>query len=237
LTVIDTPVSGLTRTINTQATVVGRNKETDIELRQRRASTLSVAGKATIDAIRANLRNIPGVNNVEPFENEEITTDGDGRPGKSFEMVVDGGADQDIANAIWASKPAGIKPYGAISVNVTDSLGQTRVVSFSRPTEVRIFTSLDLTVDSSIFPANGAALVQAAVMAWGNTLGISVSIIVYPQLVAQLNSIPGILDVVVRIDRSAVSTTPGSPAHDNNVAIAAFEIASFAAGDTGVNIL
>jgi uncharacterized phage protein gp47/JayE len=237
LIVIDTPRSGLVRTINKEATTVGRNKETDIQLRQRRANTLSIGGKATLDALRANLLNVQDVNNVEPFENIELTTDGDGRPGKSFEMVVDGGTDGDIGSAIWSAKPAGIKPYGAISVSVLDSQGQSRTVAFSRPTQVRIFTSLDLTIDATLFPDNGAALVQEAILSWGNALGIGQKIVVYPQLVAQLNSIPGILDVTVRIDRSPVSTTPGAPAHDDNIAIAAFEVASFAAPDTGVNVL
>lgn len=237
LSVIDTPVSGLDRVLNPRGAVLGRNRETDAELRLRRANTLTVSGAATVEAIRSRLLDLNGVRNVFIFENETLVTDIEGRPGKSFEVVIDGGDDQEIADTIWQVKPAGIQTYGDQTVNVTDSIGITREVSFSRPDPVTIYCSIDLEVDEDLFPENGAALAQSAIVAWGNELGIGGDVIVYPQLVAQLATIPGIIDMVIRIDDSAVSTTPGAPAVDDNVTIAAFEVASFSAQNTTVNIL
>jgi hypothetical protein len=137
---------------------------------------------------------------------------------------------------IWLAKPAGIETDGAISVNVIDSQGETRVVKFSRPTAVPIYVSIDLDVDIT-FPDNGAALAQAAIIAWGNSLGIGQDVIVFPRLVAQLNSIPGILDMVIRIDDAPVSTTPGAPAVDGNVIIAIDSVATFSEANTDINVI
>jgi uncharacterized phage protein gp47/JayE len=237
LTVIDTPVSGLNRTINVEATVIGRNLESDVQLKARREETLAVGGNATIEAIRSKIKNLEGVADAFVFENDTLVTDIDGRPGKSYEAVVDGGDEDAIADVIWKSKPGGIRTYGQISRNVIDSQGVTRVIQFSRPTQVRIYTSLDLTVDVAAFPVNGALKVKELLLAWGASLGIGKDVIVYPQLVAQLASVPGILDVRVRIDTSPVSNTPGDPALDDNIDIQPFEVASFADADTGVNVL
>lgn len=237
LTVIDTPVSGLNRTINVEATVIGRNRENDVQLKARREETLAVGGNATIEAIRSKIKNLEGVADAFVFENDTLVTDIDGRPGKSYEAVIDGGDEDAIAEVIWRSKPGGIRTYGQISRNVIDSQGVTRVIQFSRPTQVRIYTSLDLTVDVPTFPANGALKVKELLLAWGASLGIGKDVIVYPQLVAQLASVPGILDVRVRIDTSPVSNTPGDPAVDDNIEIQPFEVASFADADTVVNVL
>lgn len=237
LNVIDTPVSGLDRVINYDETVLGRDEETDAELRERRADTLQIAGNATVDAIRSRLRNLEGVRDALIFENDTLVTDMDGRPGKSYECVVDGGDQQEIADTIWESKPAGIRTHGGINVNVLDSQGVTRVVRFSRPNDVEIYFSLDLTVDALLFPVDGETLVENTLIAWGNSLGIGKNVIVYPQLIAQLNTIPGILDVTVRIDTSPVSNTPNDPAVDDNITIAADEVSAWDVTRGTVNIL
>jgi len=237
LTVIDTPVSGLNRTINVEATVIGRNRENDVQLKTRREETLAVGGNATIEAVRSKIKNLEGVADAFVFENDTLITDIDGRPGKSYECVVDGGDEDAIADVIWKSKPGGIRTFGQLTKNVVDSQGVTRVIRFSRPTQVRIYTSLDLTVDVATFPVNGAIKVKELILEWGAALGIGKDVIVYPQLVAQLASVPGILDVRVRIDTSPVSVTPNDPAVDDNIDIQPFEVASFADGDTVVNVL
>lgn len=237
LTVIETPVAGLTRGLNLSATVLGRFVETDSELRVRRRNTLTIAGNATPEAIRSRLSNLPGVLNVFIFENETLVTDLAGRPGKSYEAVVSGGIEADIAKAIWDSKPAGIQTWGNISEQVVDSTGTNRLIRFSRPNDLPIYVSIDLFTDPAQFPANGAGLAQQAIIDWGNRIGIGNSIIVYPQLVAQLNFIPGILDMIIRIDTDPVSTTPEDPALDDNIIVPPDSVAEFSNLNVDINIL
>lgn len=236
LTVIDTPVSGLDRIINTNQVVLGRLEETDSQLRERRNNTIQIAGNSTIDAIVSRLRNVEGVIDVLPFENLTLVTDGDGVPGKAYEMVIDGGDNQDLADTIWDSKPAGIQTFGDIEETTNDINGKERKVYFSRPDEVPIYVSLDITKDAS-FPANGAGLIQEAIIEWGNGLGIGKNIVIYPGLVSQLSSIDGIIDIDVRIDTSAVSTTPGDPQVNDNIEIDERERSQFSEPNTNVNIL
>jgi uncharacterized phage protein gp47/JayE len=220
LTVIDTPVSGLNSVINLVDAVPGRNVETDAELRLRRARTLQVAGKATVDAIRSALLDLEGVTDVIVFENDTEIDDPDGRPPKSFEAIVNGGEDQEIFDKIWDTKPAGIRTVGSEVGTITDSQGQTHQVKFSRPTDVNIWLEVDLSVNSE-FPVNGLAASEQALVDMGNSFGIGKDVIVYPKLICALNDIPGIEDVAIRIGTSA------SPTLDDNIQIDPNEISKF----------
>ncbi len=216
LTVIDTPVSGLDSCRNITDAVVGRNQETDLEFRARRAETLQVAGAATPDAIRSRLLNITGVTDALVFENtSQVTLDG--RPPKSYEVVVAGGDEQDILDSVWASKPAGIETVGTVVGSVTDSQGVVQTVKFSRPTDVPIYITMSLVTDTT-FPATGLTLVQTALINFINNLGIGTDVVVFPQLIVAMGGIPGILDITV-----AIGKLP-SPTLNDNITIAANEI-------------
>jgi uncharacterized phage protein gp47/JayE len=220
LTVIETPVAGLDSVTNALDAVVGRELETDIELRLRRRNVLQVAGAGTPEAIRSRLLGLENVTDVIVFENQSMIEDMDARPPKSYEAVVNGGLDADIDQAIWESKPAGISTYGNQNNSVIDSQGFTQAVNWSRPSEVDIWVEVDLTTDSE-FPVDGIAQAEAAILAYGNGLGIGKDVIVYPQLMCALHEIAGITDVAIRVGLSA------SPTLDNNIVIAPNEIAKF----------
>lgn len=96
-----------------------------------------------------------------------------GRFPKSFEAVVQGGSDEDIANKIWLTKPAGIQTFGNTSFAITDSQGDPQTINFSRPIPIYIWVDVDLTLyDEEEFPNNGVELVKQAILDYGNTLGI-----------------------------------------------------------------
>lgn len=218
LTVIDTPVAGLDRVYNPQDAIVGRNTETDNELRIRRRQTLQVAGAGTLDAIRSRLLNLEGVTSVLGFENKTLITDIEGRPGKSYEMVVQGGDPQTITQTVWDSKPAGIETFGNQTGTALDSQGIGQQVKWSRPTEVPIWVEVDIETDLN-FPPSGAALVEQAIIDYINGLGIGKDVVVYPGLICAIGTVAGIVDIVVRIGIAP------SPTLDDNIDIDAAEIA------------
>src|SRR5262249_36114068 len=76
LTVIDTPVAGLSSVTNAADAILGRNQETDSELRIRREEELRAAGKGTVDAIRALLLEVLNVVQAKVLQNHS------GRPGR-----------------------------------------------------------------------------------------------------------------------------------------------------------
>lgn len=223
VTVIETPVSGLNSTFNPEDAVIGRNLESDSAFRLRRTENLQTSRSGPIDAIRANILDLnldtektqlEAVTVVENFTN---VINAQGMPPKSVRTIVyqAGGVtdrDDDIGQALWDSKSGGIETFGAIPITVTDSQGIDHIVNFDRPTEVNIYLELDLTVDSN-YPVDGDSQVENIMVEWGNGLGTGTDVVVYPSLVGQLNAVPGIIDVVVRI-----GTAP-APVSDDNINI------------------
>lgn len=219
LRVIENPISGLDYVFNPLDAELGRAIETDAELKARREASLQRAGAGTLGSLVSILADVDNVVAVVGFENTSMLVNS-GRPPKSFEIVVQGGTEADLAKAIWENKPAGIYPFGTVVENIVDSQGFNQTVRFSRPTEKSIYLELDITVDAS-FPANGVDQIKEAILNYGNSLGIGKKVIVYPKLVASLNSIAGLLDLVVRIGTSA------NPTQDNNIEVAAYEISKW----------
>ena len=225
LTVIDNPIAGLTSTVNPEDATVGRDIETDAEARIRRNTRLQISIAGPVEAIRNNILNLNEVlgsiqlEDVRIFENTTLITDARGIPGKAFEAFVfqAGGVDtrdQEIWDAIGQAKPAGIEAHGDVSGTYTDSQGFGHTIKFSRPTEIDIYLDLDLTVTSE-YPTDGDTQVENIMVLWGDGLGTGQDVIVFGSnsLIAQLNDIPGISDVVIRIGTSA------SPTLDNNIVI------------------
>lgn len=219
LTNIINPITGLDAVINPADALVGQDIEDDASLKQRRVASLQRAGAGTLGAMLSILSDITGVTAVVGFENTNLITV-DGRPPKSFEMVVQGGALDEIATSIFENKPAGIETFGSVNRPITDSQGFAQVVNFSRPTSILIYVEIDLSVDVN-YPADGDAQVQAAIVSFGNALGIGQDVIVIPKLICAIDAIAGITDAVIRVG------TAVNPTLSDNIAVAAAEISEW----------
>lgn len=115
-----------------------------------------------------------------------------GRVPKSFEAVVQGGTDEDIANKIWETKPAGINTFGNTDFTITDSQGDPQVISFSRPTPIYIWVTVDLTLNpEEDFPSNGTELVEQAIVDYGQTLNIGDDVL-FQRVLCQIFNVTGI---------------------------------------------
>lgn len=137
---------------------VGENEESDRELRQRALNAASGGGSATHDAMVGHLINsIDSVSSVTLFENKTDTdnTGTGGLPPTSFEAVVFGGGDAEVAEAIFEKKAVTAQDYaGANGTAVTqtvvaDSNGQERDIDFSRPNKVNVDMTLDLVINDN----------------------------------------------------------------------------------------
>ena len=173
LTAIVTSETGWVGVYNLQAGVTGRNVETDEELRLRRATSFGL-GLATDTAIQNALYNrVPGIVSATVVSNRNLETDAAGRPGKCFEATVQGGADQDVWDAIWYAMPAGILAYGFVPGNPHDSNGallSDQIVSFTRPTPEQIFVQIVYSLYSEeAFPSDGEDVMRAAILTWAST--------------------------------------------------------------------
>lgn len=220
-----TKVQGLNQL---DATTVGRDLEADVELRLRRVEDLRAQGNATIEAIKSDVLEVVGVDEVFVFNNPGDTVDGDGLPPHSFEVVVKAPAatDAQIATAIFLSGGAGIGSFGSITEIVTDSQGFSQTIKFSRATEKTIFIDITVVTNTDpavgpIYPVDGDEQVKTALVAKGNTLGIGDDVIL-EFIKCGAFDVPGVTDITVfEMDITAF------PSATSNIPIGGREIADF----------
>lgn len=196
LTVILTPVAGWNSITNAADATLGEDEETDASLRLRREQELRATGAGSVEAIRADLSAVTGVEEVFVFENITLITDGDGIPGKAFECLVLGGAAADIAAQIFESKAAGIEAHGTSSEVVVDTQGISHTIKFTRPTEITLLFRVELTKDTT-YPVAGDADVRTAIATQADSeLGIGDDVII-SRYYDPVFGISGVTDVTV----------------------------------------
>lgn len=224
---IVTPIAGWDSVINPIAGITGRERETDSEFRIRAANT-STVGNATEQAIINGVsNNVAGVTRVAIGSNRTDVVDADGLPPHSFELVVSGGLDADIAQSIWDTQGAGIASFGNESEVVIDSEGNNQTVFFSRPTSEFIWLKVkrDLYSEED-YPADGDAQIKQAVVDWAALNQPIGKDVIRQRLNTPVYSIPGIEDIEITLDNSA--SIGHSPVYtEKNVVIAIREVAEF----------
>ena len=210
---------------------LGRSQETDDELRLRYNLGVFRLGAATLESIKATLQqNVPGISNVEVYENEEDVIDSEGRPPHSIEVIAYGGDPDLIAKQIFLTKAAGIDTFGDVTVTVTDSSGYNHDINFNRPIPVYIWVNIHVYLyNEEIFPDNGVPQIQTIVTATGNSFGIGKDVIVqrfYGPIYAGISGI-GKMDITVAMETDPdIVPAPGDYQPDN-IAINARELSRF----------
>lgn len=234
LTNIDTPITGWSTVTNTLETTLGTNEETDSELRARRKRSIANSAQNIIDAIFAAVADVDGVTQTVVLENDTDAVDSNGLPPHSFQVIVVGGDDEAIANAIWLNKPAGIPAFGDVDTIINDSQGLPHIVSFSRPTTIPIYVEVNLTTDSN-YPSDGDQLIKQAIVDYANgdlvdgfDFGLADDVIL-TRLYTPINTVPG-----HEIDSVYIDTSP-SPSSTANITIGATEVALFTVDNITVN--
>lgn len=204
LTSIETPVGGLSSARNLADAEIGRDKQTDEEFRLLVEAELAQPGTGTPDAIRAAMLEVAGVINAHVFFNSTEVTDVNGLPPHSTEILVQGGTDQAIADAIWANVPIGITTIGSVTAFVIDSEGVSQTVKFSRPTSYNIYIVVILVKEATEYA--GDAAVKTAIVTWGDEQKVGKDVVA-SAIAAQAFAVAGVLDVTeVRIYTDVIGT-------------------------------
>jgi uncharacterized phage protein gp47/JayE len=221
-----TPMLGWDSVINPVVAVSGSNLETDEALRFRFRNGKFDKATNSFDSVYSAIVNLANVASLIIYENDTSVTDANGIPPKSFLPIVVGGLSTDIANAIWENRPTGILSYGNTSVTINDVQGMPHVVSFSRPTPVVTYITLNITTDST-FPANGRAAIATSLLNYfSSNLGVGDDII-YSRLYTPINAVAGF-----QVNSMFIGTT-ASPTGTSNIVINFDQIASL----NSVNII
>lgn len=216
---IHSPVTGWTSATNLLDGVLGRDVETDAAMKVRRSSALTSVISASNPGLVSALLRLVDVTEVKEVENASSGLDQDGRSAHSFEMIVRGGESLDILSMIFVTKASGIKAYGSVNGTVVDAHGDAQPVAFSRPTDVPLYITVNLTVDAD-FPADGITQVRNAILTYGQTV-LRMGQAVAPFKIEQGIETPGIVVFDMRLAKYAgpVATVP--------VPVGSAELASF----------
>jgi uncharacterized phage protein gp47/JayE len=226
---IVTPVSNWDGVVNLADATTGRDRETDAAFRARVALELVIAQGSTLEAIKAQVRELDGVTYVAGEENRTATVDGDGNLPHSIRITVVGGTDQDIIDAIGTYKAGGIATNGSESGTYTDPEDGAHTIYFDRVTEVNIWLILNLTTTAD-YPADGDTLAEAAMTDYFETLEHGEDIYNWRLIGALFEAdIPGITAVEI------LQGTSDPPAATTTISIGATQIGAAAADRITVN--
>lgn len=166
---IVTPTRGWTSITNDAPAVAGVNQETDSALRAKQRISTANPSNTVFEGTIGAVANVPGVIRYAAYEND-TDIERDGLPPHSITMVVDGGTDQDVAQAIYLHKTPGCYTNGDVEVNVSGSLTDIPI-RFYRPHYA------DVAVKVSIKPLTGytdatASQIKANIYNYINGLAI-----------------------------------------------------------------
>ena len=228
LSSIVAPVAGIASVSNPTDATKGQNAETDAAFRLRVGVARNRRGTGTPDGLVAAVLAVSNVSASLALWNDSDTASTNGIPPHSVEMIVVGGTDAAVANAIWQSKGGGINTFGNTSVVVYDGNGTPHTVSFSRIVTVPVYVAATLTTNTDptlgpIFPPDGDAQVKAAIAALVFAAGQTV----YPlAMSAAAASIPGVdtCTITLGLAPAPVTTAPLTFASDHQAQILAANV-------------
>ena len=171
ISIIGTPTAGWTSVTNAAAATAGQAAELDASLRSRQSVSTQAPSHTMFAGTLAYIKAVSGVTRCKGYENDTAATVG-ALPPHSVTFVVEGGADADIAQAIFENR--GIGPYtnGTTVVSVIDpDTGDAMDIRFFRPTDTPIYVALNVHPLTG-YTAATAAAIKAAVAAYLNSLDI-----------------------------------------------------------------
>jgi len=236
LNVIETPIYGVTSLTNASDAVVGRNAETDAEFKLRAKNQKQKSGTSPVEGIRKAILDLDNIVQCIVNENNTDVIDSDGRPPHCVEAVVQGGDEDEIAKAMFASKAGGIQTYGSVTRTVIDNQGISRNINFNRPASKTIYVIVNITKntninDGALYPADGDQQIKDAIVLWGADFLIGQDVLRDGAngIINPINSIAGIraVEVLFGLTNPPTAYTP--------VTIANNELASFSEINITVN--
>jgi uncharacterized phage protein gp47/JayE len=134
--------------------ILGKDEESDEDLRERGFNSTSIGGSATVNALDAELKRVEGVDALTLKRNREENSV-NGLPPHSFEAIVYGGTDKAVAEAIFNTASIDSHDVGGIngteaSYKITSDVTKAdETISWSRPLTLDLNITLDLIVDEN----------------------------------------------------------------------------------------
>lgn len=151
INIIETVIPGVVSVNNpTAANSIGVNEETDYDLRIRRRASVALPALGYLDSIQAEIENLENVSEVVVLENDTGIVDGDGTPGHTIWVIVEGGDPNEIAEVLYKKKTAGAGMRGAQEVDVTRVDGGNFKAKYDIPVSQDLYIQFTLTFSGSV---------------------------------------------------------------------------------------
>lgn len=240
LTEIIDNVLGLDTVTNAAAATLGTAVESDAASRNRRKTTLYRQSTSLLASVLSYVRTVTDVRDAQGRENvtgSSDTIDGLSIAANSMRIVVLGGDDNDVAEALVSRKSIGSGWSGSTTVPYTDQYsGQSYDVKFDRPTELRMLIRYTIRADSVQAADPTVVLPQAAVsyadglLEGENGLTIGADVSPFELAGAGARAAPELI-----ITKVEVALFSGSPTYSTDTyTVALSEVATIAADDVTV---
>lgn len=181
VTTIFTQTLGWQSVNNAAAATPGAPIESDAALRVRQAASTSLPAQTVFDATLGAIENLPGVTDIQGYENQTSTVGGGGsgsgsQPAHSISIVVTGGDATAICQTILNNKTPGTDTFGSTTQTVYDAKGLPLSISFEPSLIATIAAQITIT-PGPFYSSDFAVLIQDAVAAVINATKIGQSVL------------------------------------------------------------
>lgn len=135
--------------------ITGQAEETNAEFRNRFYKSRALGSTGTKAGLLSKLLNANLVKSAYVHSNSTGSTDASGTPEHTVWVIVEGGADADIANIMYANITDGCGMRGSVTYSIATDGGLTQTIKFDRPTSANIYLTF------SLLNKSGAAVDQS----------------------------------------------------------------------------
>ena len=127
--------------------MLGNEEETDAQLRERQTISTANPSQTMLAGTKGAIAALKNVSRYAVYENDtntaEVTSDNPhGLPAHSVTCVVEGGTNEDVAEAIFLHKGIGCYTHGDVVVEYTDQNDYINRIRFFRPDYKDIFVKV-----------------------------------------------------------------------------------------------
>ena len=163
VTKIVTSTEGFKSCNNVITPIYGREEETDDEYRLSYIAKSMIRSQTMVESITSELlENVGGVETATGHSNDTDEEDENGLLPHSVEIIVEGGDDYEIAEAILRKKAGGIATNGSEYVEVEGIYGDVIPIRFNRPQKLYTWIKVELT--GTHLPSNYEDVVKESVL-------------------------------------------------------------------------
>ncbi|GHU26599.1 hypothetical protein FACS1894152_1540 [Bacilli bacterium] len=128
---IVTPMLGVTGVINSYLPFQnGVNEEDDLTLRARFKKSVAITGTGSVDILYSVLNNFDDVIDCHVENNTSWEVSPQGTPPKSIWVTINGGTEEEIANAIYSCIPPGCGMRGQTEFDIITSQNEVQPILF-----------------------------------------------------------------------------------------------------------